>query len=180
MLQPGDLLHVGARDDNPVYVMGEVNKPLAVPPLRDGSLTLSAALSEAGQLNQQTSNAQQVFVLRKAADSEPVIFHLDLKSPVSMLLANQFPLASKDIVYVDNTGTREPRAEPVAAGDQCGVDRGARHQVIGMSTGRLRRRLSTRIAPWQPRGQMANQRITLPSPPSRPRADRINPNARTD
>ena len=104
MLQPGDLLHVGARDDNPVYVMGEVNKPLAVPPLRDGSLTLSAALSEAGQLNQQTSNAQQVFVLRKAADSEPVIFHLDLKSPVSMLLANQFPLASKDIVYVDNTG----------------------------------------------------------------------------
>ena len=59
MLQPGDLLHVGARDDNPVYVMGEVNKPLAVP-LRDGSLTLSAALSEAGQLNQQTSNAQQV------------------------------------------------------------------------------------------------------------------------
>ena len=43
-------------------------------------------------------------MLRKAADSEPVIFHLDLKSPVSMLLANQFPLASKDIVYVDNTG----------------------------------------------------------------------------
>lgn len=104
MLQSGDLLHVGARDDNPVYVMGEVNKPQAVPPQRDGSLTLSEALSEAGQLNQQTSNAKQVFVLRKAADSEPVIYHLDLKSPVSMLLANQFPLASKDIVYVDNTG----------------------------------------------------------------------------
>ncbi len=104
MLQPSDLLHVGARDDNPVYVMGEVNKPQAVPPQRDGSLTLSEALSEAGQLNQQTSNAKQVFVLRKAADSAPVIYHLDLESPVSMLLANQFPLASKDIVYVDNTG----------------------------------------------------------------------------
>ncbi|MBR8218066.1 polysaccharide biosynthesis/export family protein [Burkholderia vietnamiensis] len=104
MLQPGDLLHVAARDDNPVYVMGEVSKPLAVPPQRDGTLTLSAALSEAGQLNQQTSNAGQVFVLRKDADSPPVIYHLDLESPVSMLLANQFPLASKDIVYVDNTG----------------------------------------------------------------------------
>lgn len=104
MLQPGDLLHVSAREDNPVYVMGEVNKPLAVPPQRDGSLTLNEALAQAGQLNQQTSNAKQVFVLRKADDSDPVVYRLDMKSPVSMLLANQFPLASKDIVYVDNTG----------------------------------------------------------------------------
>ncbi|AVR19319.1 sugar ABC transporter substrate-binding protein [Burkholderia multivorans] len=104
MLQPGDLLHVAAREDNPVFVMGEVNKPASVPPQRDGTLTLSEALSEAGQLNQQTSDAKQVFVLRKQADNVPVIYHLDLKSPVSMLLANQFPLASKDVVYVDNTG----------------------------------------------------------------------------
>ncbi|RXV69721.1 sugar ABC transporter substrate-binding protein [Burkholderia stabilis] len=104
MLKPGDMLHVGARDDNPVYVMGEVVRPQAVAPLRDGSLTLSEALTQAGQLNQQTSNAKQVFVLRKDADSAPVIYHLDMESPVSMLLANQFPLASKDIVYVDNTG----------------------------------------------------------------------------
>lgn len=110
MLKPGDMLHVGARDDNPVYVMGEVTRPQAVAPLRDGSLTLSEALTQAGQLNQQTSNAKQVFVLRHAADSgatdgnTPVIYHLDMQSPVSMLLANQFPLASKDIVYVDNTG----------------------------------------------------------------------------
>ncbi|WP_034185282.1 MULTISPECIES: polysaccharide biosynthesis/export family protein [Burkholderia] len=104
MLRPGDMLHVSARDDNPVYVMGEVVRPQAVAPLRDGSLTLSEALTQAGQLNQQTSNAKQVFVLRKAADSAPVIYHLDMQSPVSMLLANQFPLASKDVVYVDNTG----------------------------------------------------------------------------
>ncbi|KER70472.1 sugar ABC transporter substrate-binding protein [Burkholderia cepacia] len=104
MLKPGDMLHVGARDDNPVYVMGEVVRPQAVAPLRDGTLTLSEALTQAGQLNQQTSNAKQVFVLRKAADSAPVIYHLDMQSPVSMLLANQFPLASKDVVYVDNTG----------------------------------------------------------------------------
>ncbi len=104
MLKPGDLLHVSARDDNPVYVTGEVNKPLAVPLQRDGSLSLNEALAQAGQLNQQTSNAKQVFVLRKADDSAPVVYRLDMKSPVSMLLANQFPLASKDIVYVDNTG----------------------------------------------------------------------------
>ena len=63
MLQPGDMLHVDAREDNTVYVMGEVNKPSPVPPLRDGTLTLAEALAQAGQLNQETSNPKQLFVL---------------------------------------------------------------------------------------------------------------------
>ncbi len=104
MLQPGDMLHVDAREDNTVYVMGEVNKPAPVPPLRDGTLTLAEALAQAGQLNQETSNPKQLFVLRSTAGDTPVIYRLDARSPVSMLLANQFPLESKDIVYVDNSG----------------------------------------------------------------------------
>ena len=104
MLQPGDMLHVDAREDNTVYVMGEVNKPSPVPPLRDGTLTLAEALAQAGQLNQETSNPKQLFVLRSTAGDTPVIYRLDARSPVSMLLANQFPLESKDIVYVDNSG----------------------------------------------------------------------------
>ncbi|WP_174362360.1 polysaccharide biosynthesis/export family protein [uncultured Caballeronia sp.] len=104
MLQPGDMLHVDAREDNTVYVMGEVNKPSPVPPLRDGTLTLAEALAQAGQLNQETSNPKQLFVLRSTGGETPVIYRLDARSPVSMLLANQFPLESKDIVYVDNSG----------------------------------------------------------------------------
>jgi polysaccharide export outer membrane protein len=104
MLQPGDMLHVDAREDNTVYVMGEVNKPQAVSPLRDGSLTLAEALSQAGQINQETSNPKQLFVVRQATGDTPVIYRLDARSPVSMLLANQFPLESKDVVYVDNSG----------------------------------------------------------------------------
>ncbi|WP_438392290.1 polysaccharide biosynthesis/export family protein [Caballeronia sp. DA-9] len=104
MLQPGDMLHVDAREDNTVYVMGEVNKPSPVPPLRDGTLTLAEALAQAGQLNQETSNPKQLFVLRSNAGDTPVIYRLDARSPVSMLLANQFPLESKDVVYVDNSG----------------------------------------------------------------------------
>jgi polysaccharide export outer membrane protein len=104
MLQPGDMLHVDARDDNTVYVMGEVTKPTAVSPLRDGTLTLGEAIMQAGQLNQDTSDAKQLFVIRQATGDSPVIYHLDARSPVSMLLANQFPLESKDVVYVDNSG----------------------------------------------------------------------------
>jgi polysaccharide export outer membrane protein len=104
MLQPGDMLHVDARDDNTVYVMGEVMKPQAVSPLRDGTLTLGEALTQAGQINQETSDAKQLFVLRQATGDSPVIYHLDARSPVSMLLANQFDLQSKDVVYVDNSG----------------------------------------------------------------------------
>jgi polysaccharide export outer membrane protein len=104
MLQPGDMLHVDARDDNTVYVMGEVTKPAAVSPLKDGTLTLGEAIIQAGQLNQDTSDARQLFVIRQATSDSPVIYHLDARSPVSMLLANQFPLESKDVVYVDNSG----------------------------------------------------------------------------
>jgi polysaccharide biosynthesis/export protein len=104
VLQPGDMLHVSARDENTVYVMGEVVKPTAVTPLRDGTLTLAEAISQAGNLSPTTSNARQLFVIRQVPGDEPVIYHLDAKSPVSMILANQFPLEAKDVVYVDNSG----------------------------------------------------------------------------
>ncbi len=32
----------------------------------------------------------------------PWLFHLDAKSPVSMVLANQFDLQPRDVVYVDS------------------------------------------------------------------------------
>jgi len=104
VLQPGDMLHVSARDENTVYVMGEVVKPTAVTPLRDGTLTLAEAISQAGNLSPTTSNARQLFVIRQVPGDEPVIYHLDARSPVSMILANQFPLEAKDVVYVDNSG----------------------------------------------------------------------------
>lgn len=101
-LQPGDMLRVSARDDNTAYVMGEVNKPTAVLPTSDGKLTLSEALNQAGFVNQTTSDARQLYVIRQASGGKPEVYHLDASSPVSMLLANQFDLRPKDVVYVDN------------------------------------------------------------------------------
>jgi polysaccharide biosynthesis/export protein len=102
LLKPGDMVRVGARDEAGVYLMGEVNKPATIMPMRDGKLTLAEAISQAGSINPNTANAKQLFVIRDSTGSNPQIYHLDATSPVSMVLANQFRLQAKDVVYVDN------------------------------------------------------------------------------
>jgi polysaccharide biosynthesis/export protein len=103
-LQPGDLVRVAAREDSGVYVMGEVNKPVTVVPMRNGSMTLSQAISDGGSFDSNTAAARQLFVIRNSTSASPQIYHLDATSPVSMVLANQFELQPKDIVYVGQGG----------------------------------------------------------------------------
>ena len=104
ILRGGDLVHVLSREDSGVFVMGEVNKPVTALPKRNGKLTLSDALSQAGSLNATTADAAQLYVIRGSLKSTPQVFHLDASSPVAMVLANQFELQPKDIVYVDGNG----------------------------------------------------------------------------
>ena len=105
VLKPGDMLRVGSRDEHGIFVMGEVNKPATVLPMRNGRLSLAQALSEAGSINPNTAKAKELFVIRTSTTgSQPQIYHLDATSPVSMVLANQFALQPKDVVYVDNGG----------------------------------------------------------------------------
>jgi polysaccharide biosynthesis/export protein len=103
-LKSGDSLRVVARDENDVYVMGEVNKPMSAIPRRTGRITLADALSQAGSVNASTADAAQMFVIRGALDGKPQVFHLDGRSPVAMLVAKEFDLQPKDVVYVDGNG----------------------------------------------------------------------------
>jgi polysaccharide export outer membrane protein len=102
MLKDGDLVRVNSRDESGIYMMGEVNKPATVLPMKNGRLTLSEAISQAGSVNPATAEAKQLFVIRDPTGEKPQIYHLDATSPVSMILANQFELQPKDVVYVDN------------------------------------------------------------------------------
>jgi polysaccharide export outer membrane protein len=104
ILKNGDLLRVVARDDNGVYVMGEVIKPATAIPMKSGKLSLSDAISQAGSFNSASADAAQLYVVRGSQGENPRVFHLDARSPVSMVLANQFELQPKDIVYVDSNG----------------------------------------------------------------------------
>ncbi|NPT41081.1 sugar ABC transporter substrate-binding protein [Paraburkholderia sp. 1N] len=99
-LQAGDIVRVASREDSGVYVMGEVNKPATIQPMRNGSLTLSQAISDSGSFDSNTSAPRQLFVIRNSTSDSPQVYHLDATSPVSMVLANQFELQPKDVVYV--------------------------------------------------------------------------------
>jgi polysaccharide biosynthesis/export protein len=103
-LKPGDMLRVVARDENDVYVMGEVNKPMSAIPKRTGRITLADAIAQAGSVNSSTADAAQMFVIRGALNDKPQVFHLDGRSPVAMLVAKEFDLQPKDVVYVDGNG----------------------------------------------------------------------------
>ncbi|WP_106286107.1 MULTISPECIES: polysaccharide biosynthesis/export family protein [unclassified Paraburkholderia] len=104
LMQNGDLLRVVSRDESGVYVMGEVNKPSTAYPSRNGALTLSEALAQAGSINANSADAAQLYVIRSSGGAKPEVFHLDARSPVSMILANEFHLHPKDVVYVDGSG----------------------------------------------------------------------------
>ncbi|MGZ5198743.1 MAG: polysaccharide biosynthesis/export family protein [Telluria sp.] len=103
MLAPNDVVRVPSRDEGKVFVLGEVNSPKALI-MNNGKLTLAEALGEAGGLSQLTSSARQVYVVRNASESNPVVFNLDGSSPVALAMAEGFYLNPHDVVYVDASG----------------------------------------------------------------------------
>lgn len=100
MLTNGDMLRVLNRDESKVFILGEVFRPHAQP-LRDGRLSLTEALGEAGGVDQLTSNPRQIYVVRKGVHDNAQIFHLNAASPAAFVLANEFELHARDVVFVD-------------------------------------------------------------------------------
>ena len=100
LLKNGDLLRVGSRQDSKVYLMGDVYLPTAHV-MHDGNVTLAQALGEAGGVNPQSGNPHQVYVIRRGPNGEPELFHLDAGRPAAYVLAADFPLKPRDIVFVD-------------------------------------------------------------------------------
>jgi polysaccharide export outer membrane protein len=100
LLQSNDIVRVVPRDDNKVYVMGEVTQPLALT-MRDGVLSLGDALGETGGPSQLTSNPTDIYVVRSTPNATPEVFRLNSGSPQAMAVAQKFPLESKDVVFVD-------------------------------------------------------------------------------
>ncbi|HLV29515.1 MAG TPA: polysaccharide biosynthesis/export family protein [Burkholderiaceae bacterium] len=100
LLRNGDLLRVGSRENAKVYLMGDVFAPTAHV-MHDGNVTLAQALGEAGGVNPESGDPQQVYVIRRGTDGNPEIFHMDAGRPASYVLAGAFQLKPRDIVFVD-------------------------------------------------------------------------------
>lgn len=108
LLQHGDVLNVPDSMLNKVFVLGETNHFVAGGAIgRSRSLvmnkarmTLVEAISEAGGVDQQTSDPARIFVFRSGVGKSE-IFHLNAKSPDALLLADRFTLQPRDIIFVD-------------------------------------------------------------------------------
>ncbi|NEX17778.1 MAG: sugar transporter [Halochromatium sp.] len=97
-LQNGDILTVADNQLNKVYILGEV-KATGSLTIRNGRMTLAEALSDSGNIDMETANPYQIFVVR--GGETPEIYHLSAKEPDALLLAEGFPLQRRDILFVD-------------------------------------------------------------------------------
>lgn len=87
-----------------VYLLGEVTTP-SVLNLTDIPLSLANAIGESKGLNTNTSEGEDVFVIRQVSYENPQIFRVDLSSPSGFISAGNFYLTDNDIVYVNAKGT---------------------------------------------------------------------------
>ncbi|WP_213609036.1 polysaccharide export protein [Pseudoalteromonas sp.] len=103
LLQHGDIVHVNRDDLQRVFVLGDVKRAGTVDVNRYG-LNLAEALTNSGGLNENTADANGIFVLRKRnLKTDGVIadvYQLHAKNVAALVLAEQFELQPHDIVYV--------------------------------------------------------------------------------
>ena len=114
LLEHGDVLHVPVSGQQQIFVLGELNRvnTLAMGNIR---MSLTEALTRSGGLNQVTSNAEGIFVIRPreiltaasaAVTASPdvnklgTIYQLNVKNAVAFAVGAQFMLQPGDIVYV--------------------------------------------------------------------------------
>jgi polysaccharide export outer membrane protein len=98
LLQDGDILHVSDRSRNKVFVLGEVRRPSSRIMVK-GRMTLAEAIGDSEGFDPVTSNPSKVYVIRGSFD-RPSIYKLDAGSPDALLLATQFQLQPRDVVFV--------------------------------------------------------------------------------
>ncbi|MDN5862427.1 MAG: polysaccharide biosynthesis/export family protein [Salinisphaera sp.] len=108
VLQDGDRVYLA--DDKRVYMVGEFQQQTVVPVPASG-LSLARAIGAAGGLDVTTADPEQIYVVRgfieknRAEDGalqvalRPTVYHLDAGAVSGMLLAENFPLQPRDIVF---------------------------------------------------------------------------------
>jgi polysaccharide biosynthesis/export protein len=98
LLQDGDLVNVGDRNRNRVFVLGEVETQQARVMVKR-RMTLAEAIGDAEGLRPAEANVARIYVIRGDFKA-PAIFRLDASSADALLLATMFQLHPRDVVFV--------------------------------------------------------------------------------
>lgn len=106
-----DVLYFESATNDRIFMLGETfsRGPL---PMINGRMTLAEALTSVGGVSPLTGDASKVFVVRRLERysdlgetyNSAVVFHLDATVVDSMVLADQFNLQPRDVVFVSETG----------------------------------------------------------------------------
>lgn len=88
-----------------IYIVGEVKKQ-GVLPLNDQVLTIADALALSGGIDQEFADPKHIYVIRGTV-TQPRIYWLNARTPDKLLLAENFVLYPKDILYVSSAPTTQ-------------------------------------------------------------------------
>ena len=108
LLQHGDILGVPDRNVRKIFVLGEVGNANGVNQsrsyiMRRGKMSLSEVLADAGGTNPFSSASNRVYVMRSDENGDPIIYHLAARDPVALVMADQFVMRPRDVVFVSPT-----------------------------------------------------------------------------
>jgi polysaccharide export outer membrane protein len=120
VMQPGDVV-TALHQPYAFSVLGAAGRNEEIPFEANG-ITLTQALARSGGVNDNRADRRGVFVFRfenpavldlrqplaLTPDGKvPVIYQLDLENPASFLVAQNFPIQHKDVLYVSNAPAAE-------------------------------------------------------------------------
>ena len=108
-LQHGDLLTVPEKAARKVFVLGEVGNQVGSNQarsyvMRRGNMTLTEVISDAGGVSPFSAAANEVYVMRLDKAGKPTVYQLDASQPQALLMAEQFQIQPRDLVFVNPTG----------------------------------------------------------------------------
>lgn len=102
LLKDGDQLYIPSADNEGVAMLGQVRSPGNLRMNRE-PLSLTAALSRAGGINEDRGEASGIFVMRPnplGSEKLATVYQLDASDATAYTMGSNFPLMPDDIVYV--------------------------------------------------------------------------------
>lgn len=104
LLKAGDIVHIPDTNNDQVFVLGELSRQGPVV-MGQQQLSLTETLTKSGGLDRLSANDSGVLIFRRpdSPDQEATIYALDLSKPEGLLLAGEFSMKPRDVVYVKAT-----------------------------------------------------------------------------
>jgi len=97
LLRDGDIVYVPDNAENKIFLAGEFTEPGSYP-IQAGEMTLAEAIADAKGFNLNTADPSRLYVVRGTAE-KPRVYWLNAEAPHAMMLADQFQLQPRDVVF---------------------------------------------------------------------------------